>query len=192
MSALIQEPPRRRRFTVDDYHRMAEVGIFTEDDRVELIEGEIFETTPIGSPHAGRVNRLTAMLVHAVGNRAVVAAQNPVALGERSEPQPDIALLRPRADFYKDASPVAADVLLLIEVADASLETDRDIKVPLYARHGIPEVWIVDIPHRQVLRFAVPEAGGYREHGPVDLACPVALPGLPGLPGCAVALRALF
>lgn len=189
MNALIQEPLRRWRFSVDDYHRMAEAGIFSEEDRVELIEGEIIAMPPIGSPHGGRVNRLNAMLTAAAGDRAVIAAQNPVILGERSEPQPDIALLRPRADFYTDSNPGPEDVLLLIEVADATLATDRNIKVPLYARHGIPEVWIVDILHAQVLRFAEPEDGVYREQGPIDLARPAPLP---GLPDCAVTLSVLF
>ena len=189
MSATAQAQTHRWLFTVDDYQRMGETGILHEDDRVELIEGEIVAMPPIGSPHGGRVNRLTRILTDAVGDSAVVAPQNPIVLGIRSEPEPDIALLRPRPDFYADAHPVAADVLLLIEVADSSLQYDLNVKVPLYARQGIPEVWVVDIAHRQVLRFSRPEGGAYRAQGPINLKDPITLP---GLPGCTVQLAALF
>ena len=189
MSATAHARIHHWRFTVDDYQRMGETGILHEDDRVELIEGEIVAMPPIGSPHGGRVNRLTMVMTAAVGDHAVVAPQNPIVLGIRSEPEPDIAVLRPRPDFYADAHPVAADVLLLIEVADSSLQYDLNVKVPLYARHGIPEVWVVDIAHRQVLRFSQPANGAYLEQGPINLKAPIALP---GLPGCAVQLAALF
>lgn len=189
MPATAHAQTRHWLFTVDDYHRMGETGILREDDRVELIEGEIVAMPPIGSPHGGRVNRLTRIMTDAVADRAVVSPQNPVVLGVRSEPEPDIALLRPRPDFYTDSLPEAADVLLLIEVADSTLHDDLHVKVPLYARHGIPEVWVVDIAHRKVLRFSQPEGGAYREHGPIDLKTPI---DLPGLPGCAVQLAALF
>ena len=135
----------RHRFTVDEYHRMGEAGIFTEDDRVELIDGEVVQMTPIGSPHAGCVNRLARLFFEAVGRRAVVATQNPVALGPHSEPQPDLALLRPRADEYAGAHPSPADVLLLVEVAETTVTYDRNVKIPLYARAGGPEVWLVDL-----------------------------------------------
>lgn len=182
-------PLPRRHFTVADYHRMGEAGILGEDERVELIEGEIIEMTPIGSPHGGRVNQLNRCLTQAVGESAVVAVQNPVLLGEHSEPEPDLALLRPRADFYTDSHPRASDVLLLIEVADSSLQTDRDIKVPLYARHGIPEVWIVAIGERQVLRFAEPVQGAYQVRETLDLSCPTPVP---GLSHCTLDLAGLF
>lgn len=178
MTAVLQEPVQRKRFSVADYHRMGEVGLLGEDDRVELIEGEIIEMTPIGSSHGGRVKQLNRLLTEAVGERAVIAVQDPVVLGERSEPEPDLALLRPRADFYTDAHPQAPDVWLLIEVADSSLAFDRDIKVPLYARHGIPEVWLVDIEHGQVLRFAAPRDGVYSVREVIDLSRPTPLPGL--------------
>lgn len=165
-------------FTVADYHRMGEAGILGEDDRVELIEGGIVAMPPIGSPHGGRVNRLTQVLCAAVGVRALVSPQNPVALGAHSEPEPDLALLRPRPDFYTDSHPQATDVLLLIEVAESSLNYDLRVKVPLYARHAIPEVWVVDVAHRKVLRFSRPERGAYRDQGPIDLKSPVLLPGL--------------
>lgn len=189
MTSSEQIPLPRRHFTVTDFHRMGETGVLGEDERVELIEGEIIQMTPIGSPHGGRINQLNRLLIQAVGERAVVAVQNPVTLDEQSEPEPDLALLRPRADFYTDSHPGAADVLLLIEVADSSLRIDRDVKVPLYARHGIPEVWIVAIGERQVLRFAVPDQGGYRVREIIDLSRPTAVP---GLSQCMVDLSGLF
>ncbi len=155
-------PPRKYRFTVHDYHRMAEAGILGEDDRVELIEGEIIEMSPIGSRHAGCVNRLTRLLVRGVGNRAVIGAQNPVRVSDLSEPQPDIAVLEPRADDYAGRHPEPADVLLLIEVADTSLAADRDVKAPLYAVSGIAEYWIVDLENGAVDVFRDPTPQGYR------------------------------
>lgn len=176
-------------FNVADYHRMGEIGILGEDDRVELIEGEIVAMPPIGSPHGGRVNRLNRLLSSAVGDRAVVAPQNPIVLSERSEPEPALALLRPRSDFYTASHPRAADALLVIEVSESSLDYDLQVKVPLYARYGIPEVWVVDIQDRQVLRFARPEGGRYLEQPPIDLEVPTPLP---GLPNCSVMLASLF
>ena len=189
MTTIDQVPLRHRCFSVADFHRMGEAGILGEDERLELIEGEIIEMTPIGSPHGGRVNQLNRLLTQAVGERAVVAIQNPVVLGEHSEPEPDLALLRPRADFYTSSHPQAADVLLLIEVADSSLASDRDIKVPLYARHGIPEAWIVAIGERRVLRFARPDQGAYQVRETIDLSRPTPLP---GLPHCTLDLAPLF
>src|SRR5579862_9904434 len=135
----------RRPLTVAEYHRMGEVGILTEDDRVELIEGELIAMSPIGSEHSGTVNALTHTLVLAVEDRAVVAVQNPVQLDDLSEPRPDFALLKPRDDYYRRSTPRPDDVLLLIEVADSSLAYDRNVKRSLYAWHGIPEFWIVNI-----------------------------------------------
>lgn len=154
---------KRRRFTVDDYHRMAEVGILTEDERVELLDGEIVEMSPIGSDHAGHVKRLIALFTSRLGSRVVVSVQDPVVLSQHSEPQPDVTLLRPRADFYSREHPWPDDVLLLIEVADTSLETDRRIKVPLYARANLREVWIVDLIAERVEVYREPAAGAYRE-----------------------------
>ena len=152
----------RRQFTVDDYYRMAEAGILGEDDRVELIEGEIVEMTPIGSHHAGIVDRLTALLSRALPTRAAnVRVQNPIRLTNLSEPQPDLTLLRPRSDFYTGAHPGPADVLLVIEVADTSLDYDRDVKLGVYASAGIPEVWIVNLSADNVEVYAQPSANGY-------------------------------
>jgi Uma2 family endonuclease len=124
---------------------MGEAGILTEDDRVELIEGQLIAMSPIGSDHSGTVNSLTRMLVLAVGDRGVVAVQNPVQLDDLSEPQSDFSVLKPRDDDYRRATPLPHEVLLIIEVAHSSLAYDRAIKRSLYARHGIPEFWIVNI-----------------------------------------------
>ena len=161
----------RHKLTVDDYHRMAEAGILGEDDRVELIDGEIIDMAPIGSGHGSSVMRRTQAIVLAALGRATVSVQNSVRLDRASEPQPDFAILRPRADFYASALPGPADVLLLIEVADSSLRFDRVVKLPLYARAGIPEVWIVDLQRSVLTAHRAPVAGHYTEvttHGPGD------------------------
>jgi Uma2 family endonuclease len=152
----------QRPFTVAEYYRMAEAGILAEDDRVELIEGRIIAMSPMGSLHASCVNRLTALFSRQVGQIALVSVQNPVRLDEFSEPEPDLALLRPRDDFYAKQHPAPADVLLIVEVADTSRECDRQVKVPLYARAGIPEVWLVDLQGNLIEVYGQPTAEGYR------------------------------
>jgi Uma2 family endonuclease len=154
---------QRRRFTVDDYYAMAHAGILHEDDRVELIEGEIIEMASIGSRHAACVDRLNRILVRQAGEDAVVRVQNPVRLSDLSEPQPDLALLRPRTDFYAERHPLPPDTILIIEVADSTLGYDRGIKVPLYGRTGIPELWIVNLDERVVELFADPGEGRFRK-----------------------------
>jgi len=135
---------------VEDFHRMGEAGVLAPEARVELIEGEIFDMAPIGSRHASIVNRLNQMFVLAASGRAIVQVQGPVRLGEHSEPEPDLTLLRPSADFYRDRAPGAGDVLLIVEVSDTTQRYDRRVKVPLYARHGVPEVWVIDLENRLV------------------------------------------
>lgn len=147
-SAVLQ----RHRLTVDEYYRMARAGVFAPDARVELIEGEVIDMAPIGTRHASAVKKLNALLSAATPGRAIVAVQDPLRLSDASEPEPDLMLLRPRADFYSQAHPVPADVLLLIEVSDSTSAYDRGIKVDLYARHGVTEVWIVDLDNN-VVRF---------------------------------------
>ncbi|MFC7738705.1 Uma2 family endonuclease [Roseomonas sp. GCM10028921] len=151
----------RRAITVAEFHRMGEVGIIAERDRVELIEGELVSMSPIGSQHLGAVNALTRLLVTAVGDRGIVSVQNPVRLDDRTEPEPDVAVLRPRDDEYRTATPTAEDVLLIVEVADTSLDYDRAVKQPLYASHGIPELWIVDLAGRLVEVCREPAGDGY-------------------------------
>src|SRR5262245_17593214 len=152
----------RRYFTVDEYHRMGEAGVFTEDDHVELLEGEILMMSTIGSSQAVSVHRLHMDLTMLLRGRAIVSVQNPVVLNDFSEPEPDIAILRRRDDFYAPALPRATDVLLVIEVADTSVEYDRDIKLPAYAGSAVPEVWLVDLPADIVIVHADPANGVYR------------------------------
>ncbi len=181
MSSSAEELIRRHRLTVEEYHRMGEAGILRQDERVELIEGEIVDMVPIGSAQGAAVKRLIRIMTQAVGERAIVAAQDPVLLDENSEPQPDIALLRSREDFYANAHPDPKDVLLIIEVADSSLRYDREVKIPLYARHGIPEVWLVDLEHKALTTHRQPQDKGYKEVLKPDSLEDLELPGLEGL-----------
>jgi Uma2 family endonuclease len=150
----------RWRFTVHDYHRMGEAGILHEDDRVELIEGELVEMAAIGTRHFSCVNRLNRLLVMNVGDEAVVSVQNPVRLNEYTEPQPDLTVIRPRD--YRVSLPEPEDVLLLIEVSDTTLAYDRGLKLQLYARAGIREAWIVDLPGDTIERHTEPSGDGYQ------------------------------
>lgn len=181
MPTSAPDTPQRHRLSVEDYHRMAEAGILGEDARVELIEGEIIDMTPIGSRHAAAVKRLNHILTLTIGDTAIVSAQDPVILDPHSEPQPDLALLRPRADFYQSAHPRPDDILLVIEVADSSLAYDRDIKLPLYARAGIPEAWLVDINAGRLTCFSRPGADGYRQAAVIEALNAVRIAALPGL-----------
>lgn len=154
--------PTRHKLNVDEYHRMAETGILGVNDRVELIDGELIDMAPVGQDHAATVNGLTRVLVMACGDRAIVSVQNSVRLSRFTEPQPDVVLLRPRADNYRTgAFPGPADVLLLVEVADSTLRYDLGVKLPLYARAGIAEVWIVDLHRRVVDVHRAPAEDGY-------------------------------
>lgn len=170
----------KRLFTVDEFHRMGEAGVFGEEDRLELIDGEIISMTPIGPRHAACVNRLTALLLPQLGSAAILAPQNPVSLSEHLEPQPDVVLLRSRSDFYSTAHPGPRDLLLVVEVADSSIEYDRGIKVPRYARAGIPEVWLVDLTARLVEVYRRPAGGGYAEQVAIGPGGSLHLPGLGG------------
>lgn len=190
---LLEEFPElkhlKHRISVHAYHRMGEAGILAPEARVELIEGEIIDMAPIGSRHASVVNRLTRIIVPAVGERAIVQVQGPVRLSELSEPEPDIALLKPRADYYRDALPGAADVLLLIEVADSTQRYDRRIKVPLYARHGVPEVWVIDLENALVHFHRRPGGGAYADISATER--PAVTP-IAALPGVAIDLTGLL
>lgn len=171
----------RHRLTVDEYHRMGEVGLLAPEARVELIEGEIIDRARIGSRHAGTIARLIHLLTAAVGDRAIVYSQSPLRLDEHSEPQPDLALLKPRRDFYTSRHPTASDTLLVIEVSDVTLRYDRQVKVPLYARHGVPEVWIVDLENALTHFFRSPAGETYAHISATErpgLAPLVALPGV--------------
>lgn len=170
--------PLKRLFTVSEYHSMAEAGILSEEDRVELIEGEIYRMAPIGSRHAGCVNRLNHLLQ---GTGAILAPQNPVVLNDFSEPQPDMALLRWRDDFYASSHPNPDDILLLIEVADSSVGFDRRVKIPLYARRGIRELWLVDLKTDTVEVHRQPSPTAFRDVRKLrkgDRISPLAFPDL--------------
>lgn len=171
----------RRRFSVEEYHRMAEARIFTEDDRVELIDGEVVQRTPIGSRHAGCVKRLNRLLTSTAGNRAIVSIRDPLALPPDSEPQPDLALLRPRLDFYAGSHPGPEDVWLVVEVADTSAPFDRTVKIPLYARAGIPEAWVVDLTVQAVEVYRRPSPEGYGESQRLTRGGHLACEAFPGL-----------
>lgn len=149
-------------FTAEEFERMGEAGIFRQDARLELIDGEIFEMSPIGNAHAACVKFLTALLFRLFGDTYVVGVQDPIRLDDFSEPQPDVTLLRRRDDYYREGHPTPADVLLVIEVADATVVKDRTVKIPLYARSGVPEAWLVNIPEGQVEVYSGPVKGVYQ------------------------------
>jgi Uma2 family endonuclease len=155
MSAVVQDDLlRRHRLTVDEFYRMAEVGLLAPDARVELIDGEVIDMAPIGDRHGAVVAWLMERLLRQLAGRATVWCQSTLRLDGLSAPQPDMAVLRYRADSYKSVRANVADILLLIEVSDTSFRYDRNIKVPLYARHAIPETWIVELerPHLHIFR----------------------------------------
>ena len=157
---------------------MGRTGILAPDERIELIDGELIAMAPIGAQHLQTVNRLTRALIAAVGDAAIVSVQNPVVLADDSEPQPDVSLLRKESETAVRI-PDANDVLLVIEVADTTLQYDRTIKLPLYAKHGIREVWIVNVKDGVVEIYRQPEDGSYRvklERGAGDGLAPSALP----------------
>ena len=177
MALLVERA--RRLFTIEEYHRMGETGILRPADRVELINGEILEMSPIGSRHMSCVNNLTRVLVLGLGARAVVSPQNPVRIPIYSEPEPDVAVLRSRS--YKTSAPAPEDVLLLVEVAETSLRFDRTVKLVLYARAGIPEYWIADAVAETITVHRRPVGETYEDVGIVgidDTLSPLAYPGL--------------
>jgi Uma2 family endonuclease len=190
MHAEAPDAPRRHRLTVEEYFRMVEVGILRPRERVELIEGEILDMAPVAELHGGTVAQLIPLLQETLGKRAVLWVQSTVILDRRSAPEPDFAVLRPRADFYKKSGlPRPADILLIIEVADSSLRHDRDTKAPLYARQAIPEYWLVDVRGKHLTRYRDPGAEGYARVDEPDLGEPVSIP---GVEGAAVVLAPLF
>jgi Uma2 family endonuclease len=153
----------RRRFTVDEYHRMARAGILHEDDRVELLDGEIIEMAPIGNRHAFSVIALTDDFTQQSRGRYVVSVQNPVRLSRHSELYPDLLLLRPPRDRYVKASPTPGDVILVVEVSDTTVATDRRVKLPRYAAAGIPEAWLVNLPRSSIEVHRAPHDGRYQQ-----------------------------
>ena len=189
MEVLDEPQLLRHRLSVDDYYRMAEVGLLAPDARVELIEGEIIDMAPMGTRHHSTILRLSRLLQSAIGDAALVSTQLPVRLNQRNEPEPDIALLKPSPDFYATALPTGHDCLLVIEVSDTTLPYDVRIKTPLYARHGVPEVWVFDLPGGLLRRYAAAQDGVYTDTSATR--DPGVMP-LPGLPGCSLDLTGLL
>ncbi len=176
------DPPiPRRKLDVAEYYRMAEVGILRPDDRVELIEGELIEMAPSGPEHASVVSTLMMQLVRRIGESAIVRADLPIRLDDFNEPEPDFALVRPRPDRYRSAHPGPADVLLVIEVAKTSLAFDRGAKMRLYAGHGIPEYWVLDLDGRRLERFLDPRPDGYARMESMPEEAEIAPQALPGV-----------
>ena len=171
--------PTRRRFTVAEYYALADIGILSENDRIELLDGDLIVMPPIGDWHAGGVKLFANTMLPQLQGRAMIAVQDPVRLDEHSEPQPDIMLLQWRDDFYRSGHPAPGDVLLLIEVADTSVGYDRNAKLPVYARAGIPEVWIVNRPARRIESYSDPSGSAYstvRHFSPGETVAPQAFP----------------
>jgi Uma2 family endonuclease len=167
------------RISVDRYRKMVETGVLTEYDRIELIDGDMINMAPIGPNHAAVTAQLNRLFVLSAGDLAIVSPGGPIKLGEYSEPQPDLMLLKPRADFYATRIPTPPDVLLLVEVSDSSLAFDQSTKRALYARHGIAEYWVVDIPRQRIHVYCQPTADGYGEaleRARTDTVSPRALP----------------
>ncbi len=150
------------KFTVLQYHLMHEAGVFAEGDRLELIDGEIREMSPIGRKHAACIIRLVRLFVQKLDDRAMVSAQNSIRLQNNSEPQPDIAILKWRDDSYEEGLPTSEDVLLIIEVSDSTIAYDRTVKSLLYAANGIPEMWLFDVNNKIVEGYSQPSASGYK------------------------------
>ena len=170
---------QRRLFTVQEYHLMGEAGILSEDDRVELIEGEIVQMAAIGTRHATCVRRLIRQFRQLPEESAILDVQNPIQLTERTEPQPDVVLLQFRLDYYETAHPMPSEVLLLVEVSDSTIDFDRDVKVPNYARSDIQEVWLWDLEVNCLEVYRQPTANGYTsmqkfERG--EMVSPLAFP----------------
>ena len=150
-----------RLITVSEYHQMGEAGILTPKDRVELIRGKIIHMSPIGSPHAHIVDVFNRLFFEKLGRKAVVRVQNPITLGDYSEPGPDLVLAKPPMHLYKEKHPGPKDIMLIVEVANSSLQVDKEVKIPLYAEFGIPEVWLVDLEREEIRVYSSPDEKGY-------------------------------
>ncbi|HEX5130541.1 MAG TPA: Uma2 family endonuclease [Usitatibacter sp.] len=178
MSAILDHP-HKHPISAEEYLRMGEAGVFAPDARLELIDGEIIEMAPIHPPHAGRVKKLAELFFQRAGGRAIVSVQDPVITSLHSVPQPDLALLRPREDYYSRSHPGISDVFLMVEVADTTATFDLETKVPFYARCGVPEVWVVDVNERAIHVFRDAAADGYRSVSVAQVGERVACAALP-------------
>ncbi|MCS6848417.1 MAG: Uma2 family endonuclease [Anaerolineae bacterium] len=170
-----------RPISVSEYARMREAGILAEDDRVELIAGEIRQMSPIGPLHASVVRRLTKLLASLVGDTASVSVQNPIQLDDYSEPIPDIAILKSRDDEYASQHPKGQDTLIVIEVADTTADYDRKEKIPRYASAGIPEAWLVDIANQVIEQYTLPGRSRYQNVRILEWDDTLTAQALPGL-----------
>jgi len=173
--------PTKHLTNLTEWRRLGEAAIFPPDSRVELINGEIFDMAPIGFNHAGHVIRLLNFFAPRVADKALINAQNPLQLGDLSEPEPDFMLLKPHADYYSSRHPSAEDVLLLIEVADTSLKFDQNQKLRLYALHGIPEYWLLNLNDMCLEVYRKPFGETYKEKTTLYPGDTVALLQLPAL-----------
>jgi Uma2 family endonuclease len=171
--------PRKHLTNLDEWRRLGEAAIFPPDSRLELIEGEILEMAPIGFNHAGHVMRLINFFAPLIAGKAIVNAQNPLQLGDLSEPEPDFMLLKPNPDFYSLRHPVASDVLLMIEVADSSLAFDQNQKQRLYALHGIPEYWLLNLNDNCLEVYRRPHGELYEEKTTLRTGDSISLSQLP-------------
>jgi Uma2 family endonuclease len=163
MQTIAQAKTNKFLLTTHQYHLMYEAGVFQEGDHYELINGEIRAMSPIGRKHVACIIRLDNVLQKKLGDRVMVSTQNSILLDDNSQPQPDLAILQPRDDFYESGLPTPEDILLIIEVADSSLDYDRDVKAPLYAAAGIPEMWLFDVNKRAIAVYSQPSALGYKQ-----------------------------
>jgi Uma2 family endonuclease len=185
----IPKVPTKHRFTVDQYYKMGEVGILGLEQRTELIEGEIIEMSPIGTKHAACLSKLADALHDRARNLALVRQQNPIRLSDQSEPQPDIAVVKERQDYYLESHPIPTEIFLLIEVADSTLKYDRNVKVPLYAKAGIPELWIANLEAQVFEVYRQPNETGYQQ---VQIYGKGAIINLLMLPDVAIAVDDIF
>lgn len=160
MRSITVNAPKRR-FSVEEYHRLTQIGMLNEDDKVELIQGEIVKMSPIGPKHAAVLRRMVHLFNVFFGDKYIISPQNPVQLGNDSEPEPDIVLLKKREDFYASAHPSAKDIILLVEIADSTLQYDVEVKLPLYAEAGIAEYWIADLQNQKIIIHTDPEGVVY-------------------------------
>jgi Uma2 family endonuclease len=171
---------KRHRLSVEQFDRMKIAGVFSPDVRVELIEGQVVEMAPRGSRQRSAVSRLSRLLIEAIGDRAVVSPKLAIRLDEMTELKPDLAVCKPRDDTYATALPTGADAFLVVEVADTALDYDVRVKGPLYARHGVPEYWIFDLPARALRRFRKPRSDKYSDVSAFETPDIITLPGMQG------------
>jgi len=178
--AMAESISPHRRITLDEYYAMARTGLIGPDERTELIEGEVIRVAPIGDRHGDAVEKLDGLLHEAIGGLARIRCQMPVRLDEYSQPEPDLVVARPRTGRDDRGHPSATDVLLIVEISYSTLRYDLDIKVPLYARHGVPEAWVIDLKHHKLHVYKSPVEGSYRRVTSVSDGGPTVIPGVSG------------